>query len=540
VDGTRETACGLLHEAAAENWLRSVLDEARRGTLPGLVKTGATFADAAAEYLRYIEHDRGRKPSTLRGYRSAIKAHLLPAFGSTPIEAVTTEEIERWLAGFGGTARTRNKLLIQLHGILGRQEDVRTSRERRSRGREVPAASRRRHRRVLTRGGLGACTRRGFRTRRCDLLDGCVHRTADGRAARAPLARRRLCGADDQSAGQLLTSLKTSHRRLQHHALRTSSAAPRWSRSPMSATQAAGAAVNSRSARRLGASHQRLHCERGDTRVVAGGASPRPRRFGASFSAREEPLRAGTQGRWGVLRARVTRSFRPTETDRPSPRRPRAMSQSGTDAGTISARDCHVHPAATLASLVAAVRPARRSEIQRSDLVRGLLQVHLANGLLGDGVEPRASTAVRNDSLDHGPMPNETRDHPHVAMSFLPAIQKTRRPASRNRSTSCGRVRICLSRAMTTRLRVATAGIQSGSRTPSGHSGISLWPACTVSRRAASRPCPVRGRFHQRRSGGDRGRRSRPAPSSGGSRFGGRAVVTTELVAKRLQDGFAS
>ena len=130
--------------------------------------------------------------------------------------------------------------------------------------------------------------------------------------------------------------------------------------------------------------------------------------------------------------------------------------------------------------------------------------------------------------------------HPHVAMSFLPAIQKTRRPASRNRSTSCGRVRICLSRAMTTRLRVATAGIQSGSRTPSGHSGISLWPACTVSRRAASRPCPVRGRFHQRRSGGDRGRRSRPAPSSGRSRFGGRAVGTTELVAKRLQDGFAS
>ncbi len=208
---------GYFTKRLAEDWLRSVLDEARRGTLPGLVKTGATFADAAAEYLRYIEHDRGRKPSTLRGYRSAIKAHLLPAFGSTPIEAVTTEEIERWLAGFGGTARTRNKLLIQLHGILGRQEDVRTSRERRRRGREVPAASRRRHRRVLTRGGLGACTRRGFRTRRCDLLDGCVHRTADGRAARAPLARRRLCGADDQSAGQLLTSLKTSHRRLQHN-----------------------------------------------------------------------------------------------------------------------------------------------------------------------------------------------------------------------------------------------------------------------------------------------------------------------------------
>jgi integrase len=36
------------------------------------------------------------------------------------IEDVTTESIERWVAGFGGSVRTRNKLLIQLHGILGR------------------------------------------------------------------------------------------------------------------------------------------------------------------------------------------------------------------------------------------------------------------------------------------------------------------------------------------------------------------------------------------------------------------------------------
>jgi hypothetical protein len=60
----------------AEEWLRDVLDQARRGTLPGLIRTDATFADAASEYLRYIEHDRGRKPSTVRGYRSAIEAHL--------------------------------------------------------------------------------------------------------------------------------------------------------------------------------------------------------------------------------------------------------------------------------------------------------------------------------------------------------------------------------------------------------------------------------------------------------------------------------
>ncbi len=89
-----------------------------------MVRTGATFADAAAEYLRYVRDDRGRKPSTLRGYRSAIEVHLLPAFGSRAVEEVTPEAIERWIAGFAGSVATRNKLLIQLHGILGRAKRV--------------------------------------------------------------------------------------------------------------------------------------------------------------------------------------------------------------------------------------------------------------------------------------------------------------------------------------------------------------------------------------------------------------------------------
>jgi hypothetical protein len=74
-----------------------------------MVRTGATFADAAAEYLRYIEQDRGRKPSTLRGYRSAIDAHLLPAFGELPVESVTTTVIEQWLAGFSGAQAARSR-----------------------------------------------------------------------------------------------------------------------------------------------------------------------------------------------------------------------------------------------------------------------------------------------------------------------------------------------------------------------------------------------------------------------------------------------
>lgn len=77
--GRERPPAGYVTKRLAEDWLRGVLDQAPRGTSPGMVVTGATFADAAAEYLRYVEHDREPKPWTLRGYRSAINARLLPA-----------------------------------------------------------------------------------------------------------------------------------------------------------------------------------------------------------------------------------------------------------------------------------------------------------------------------------------------------------------------------------------------------------------------------------------------------------------------------
>jgi len=109
----------------AGTWLRELLDQARRGTLPGMVRTGATFADAAAEFLRYAEHDRALKPSTLVGYRSIIRSYLLPEFGEWRLEDITTHEIERWRAQLDGHRRplcnsTKNRVLVLLHGVLGR------------------------------------------------------------------------------------------------------------------------------------------------------------------------------------------------------------------------------------------------------------------------------------------------------------------------------------------------------------------------------------------------------------------------------------
>jgi len=116
---------GYLTKRLAADWLRSTLDEARRGTLPGLVRTEVTFTDAAAEYLRYCEHDRGCKPSTLRDYRSNLEAHLLPAFGNQALEAVTPRSIDAWRASLPGlSSRTKNKLLVVMHGVFRRAQHV--------------------------------------------------------------------------------------------------------------------------------------------------------------------------------------------------------------------------------------------------------------------------------------------------------------------------------------------------------------------------------------------------------------------------------
>ncbi len=113
-------ATGYFTKRTAEAWLREVLDEARRGTLPGLVKTDVTFAAAAEEWLRYVEHDRDRKPSTIAGYRALLRSQLIPEFGEKPIESITTPMIESWIGGVDRSPATRTKALVLMHGIFKR------------------------------------------------------------------------------------------------------------------------------------------------------------------------------------------------------------------------------------------------------------------------------------------------------------------------------------------------------------------------------------------------------------------------------------
>jgi integrase len=121
--GRGRPAAGYFTKRTAQGWLDDVLAQARRGELPGMVATGATVADAAAEWLRWAEHDRACKPSTLVDYRHSA-GRINRDLGDVRLEDVTPELLERWKATLAVSNRTIVKYLVVLHGIFRRAMKV--------------------------------------------------------------------------------------------------------------------------------------------------------------------------------------------------------------------------------------------------------------------------------------------------------------------------------------------------------------------------------------------------------------------------------
>ena len=67
--------------------MQAFLTDARRGVRAEVRRSGAAVEDAANEWLRYVEHERSVKPATLADYQSAVRTHILPAFGDRRLEA---------------------------------------------------------------------------------------------------------------------------------------------------------------------------------------------------------------------------------------------------------------------------------------------------------------------------------------------------------------------------------------------------------------------------------------------------------------------
>src|SRR4051812_29928248 len=115
---------GYLTASMAEARLRAIL--AGEDPLVTLQAPSAavTFEQACDEYLRHIEHDKQRKPSTVGDYASVVKVHLLPHIGAgTPVAAITTQDVNalrEQLSDGRLKHRTVQKVLVLLHGILAR------------------------------------------------------------------------------------------------------------------------------------------------------------------------------------------------------------------------------------------------------------------------------------------------------------------------------------------------------------------------------------------------------------------------------------
>jgi integrase len=80
-----------------------------------------TLGDAARAYLRYVEHERDRAPSTVSDYRNALNSRVLPFLGKdVAVSAIATEDVERLRRYLLGevSRRTAQKNLVILHGLL--------------------------------------------------------------------------------------------------------------------------------------------------------------------------------------------------------------------------------------------------------------------------------------------------------------------------------------------------------------------------------------------------------------------------------------
>ena len=179
-----------------------------------MVRTGVTFADACAEYLRYVEFDLDRKPSTVVDYRSIIRAHL--AAGIRLAAPRGSDAIASSLeATLGVCNGSKSKILTVVNGVLKRARRVHKLRYNPMADVEKPRFRATTTIEVSPGGGLGARPRGRVRAGRRDLPHRRLHRPAPRRADRAALARRRLhrraCASAASFAGGRLTSPKSGH-----------------------------------------------------------------------------------------------------------------------------------------------------------------------------------------------------------------------------------------------------------------------------------------------------------------------------------------
>lgn len=83
------------------------------------------FSEAAAEYM--ADKRKRLRATTLEGYESAIRCHLLPAWGGREMETITFEEMQEWVDSFArpGAAEKAYKTFRQIYRWVLRRHQLR-------------------------------------------------------------------------------------------------------------------------------------------------------------------------------------------------------------------------------------------------------------------------------------------------------------------------------------------------------------------------------------------------------------------------------
>jgi hypothetical protein len=115
---------GSLTRRQAQDALADLLAAERRRVGEGAYDhqpDGATFADAAAGFLRHVELVKGREFSTVKDYRLSIDRYLVPRWGDRPVRSITPADVAKLrdeCMAQGLAPRTVVRHLTVAHGIF--------------------------------------------------------------------------------------------------------------------------------------------------------------------------------------------------------------------------------------------------------------------------------------------------------------------------------------------------------------------------------------------------------------------------------------
>jgi len=115
---------GCLTRRQALDALADLLADERRKVGEGAYDAqpdGATFADAAAGFLRHVEHVKGREFATVKDYRLSVNRYLNPRWGGRSVRSIVPGDVAKLrdeCLALGLSARTVVRHLTVAHGVF--------------------------------------------------------------------------------------------------------------------------------------------------------------------------------------------------------------------------------------------------------------------------------------------------------------------------------------------------------------------------------------------------------------------------------------